>query len=279
MARKGKLLTNFLTEDTYHTDAGTPRLLLDKMAMNTRWAFISKFIPLVFESRRIAKAGNYDYDEWISASLEIFRLIENCGGRFHITGLGNISKSDGPVVFISNHMSTMETMIFPGIIAPKRKVTFVVKDTLNRHAIFGPTMRSRDPIVVTRTDPRADFRTVIAEGKMNLDKGTSVVIFPQSTRTVDFKAEEFSSLGVKLAKANNVPIVPVAIKTDFWGNAKFLKAFGPIDRRKPIHIDFAEPMMVKGTGKEEHREIIDFIFKRLQEWQYDSTKNGIEKNK
>lgn len=35
-----------------------------------------------------------------------------------------------PVVFVSNHMSTLETFVFPCIIAPVMKVTFVVKDSL-----------------------------------------------------------------------------------------------------------------------------------------------------
>lgn len=264
---KRKLITNFLQADSYHTDPETQRILLDKLAFNSRWAFIMKFIPIVFESRRIAKAGKYNYDEWISSSLKIFRLIEKCGGKFYITGLDNITSTDGPVVFISNHMSTLETMVFPGIIAPKRKVTFVVKNTLIKHAIFGPTMRSRDPIVVTRTDPRVDLKTVITEGTEKLSAGISIVIFPQSTRTVHFNPEEFNSLGVKLAKMNNVPIIPVAIKTDFWGNAQFLKAFGPIDRKQPIYMDFGKPIEVKGTGKEEHRFIIDFIMTRLNKWQ------------
>jgi 1-acyl-sn-glycerol-3-phosphate acyltransferase len=164
-------------------------------------------------------------------------------------------------------------MVFPGIIAPKRNVTFIIKDTLNRHAIFGPTMRSREPIVVTRTDPRADFKTVISEGKLKLESGTSVIIFPQSTRTLDFVPEEFSSLGVKLAKANNVPIIPVAIKTNFWGNARFLKAFGPIDRSQPIHMDFGNPIEVCGTGKEEHKQIIDFILDSLDKWKYSAQYN------
>jgi len=266
MAKKRKLLKDFLVADSYHTNPDTPRLFIDKIALNTRWSFLLKYIPIVFQSRSIAQAGKYDYPEWISASLKIFRLIESCGGRFHITGLDNIINTKGPAVFISNHMSTLETMIFPGIIAPKKNVTFVVKDTLVRHAIFGPTMRSRDPIVVTRTDPRADFKKVISEGKEKLDQGISVIIFPQSTRTVHFNPEEFSSLGVKLAKANQVPIIPVAIKTDYWGNARFLKAFGPIDRKQPIHMEFGEAIHVKGTGKEEHNYIIDFISSRLEMW-------------
>jgi len=58
------------------------------------------------------------------------QFLERTGGRFHITGMENINKSAGPVLFISNHMSTLETMILPCIIAPHREVTFVVKDSL-----------------------------------------------------------------------------------------------------------------------------------------------------
>jgi len=70
--------------------------------------------------------------------MNIFKLIENCGGKFHMEGLNNINKTEEAVVFISNHMGTMETMIFPGILASRRPVTFVVKKSLVSHPIFGP---------------------------------------------------------------------------------------------------------------------------------------------
>ena len=73
-------------------------------------------------------------------------------------------------------------------------------------------MRSRNPIVVGRTDPRKDFETVMNGGAERLKNGISIIIFPQSTRSLDFKPEEFNSLGVKLAKKAGVQVVPVAIK-------------------------------------------------------------------
>ena len=76
----------------------------------------------------------------------------------------NITKPEEPVLFISNHMSTLETMIFPCIIAPTREVTFVVKESLVKHPLFGDVMRSRNPIVVGRTDPRKDFEAVMNGG-------------------------------------------------------------------------------------------------------------------
>jgi 1-acyl-sn-glycerol-3-phosphate acyltransferase len=193
-------------------------------------------------------------------------LIERCGGRFHITGLNNMREIKGPVVYISNHMSTLETMVFPGLIAPFREVTFVVKDSLVKHPFFGAVMRSRNPIVVSRENSREDLMIVINKGMELLARGISVVIFPQSTRNTEFHSSAFNSLGVKLAGKAGVPVVPVAIKTDFWENGRIFKDLGPISRNKPIHIEFSSPMQIKGNGKDENQRIIDFISEKLRSW-------------
>lgn len=256
----------FFKGDSYHTDDNTPRAFLDKVVLNTRLYFTSNFISIVLRARSLALKGGYDNKSWASSSYDIFKLIESCGGRFHITGLDNLTKIQGPVVFISNHMSTLETMIFPCIIAPLMKVTFIVKDSLVEHPFFGPIMRSRDPIVVSRANSREDLLTVMNKGQVLLAEGTSIIVFPQSTRSVEFIPEKFNSLGVKLAGKAGVQVVPIAIKTDFWKNGKYLKDLGPIDRSKPIHITFGEPMNISASGKEEHKEIVDFISSHLDKW-------------
>jgi len=179
----------------------------------------------------------------------------------------NISKPAGPVLFISNHMSTLETMVLPCVIAPHRDVTFVVKESLVRHPLFGDIMRSRNPIVVGRTDPRKDLEAVMNGGVELLSKGISIIIFPQSTRSIEFNPAEFNSLGVKLAKKAGVQVVPIAVKTDFWGNGKWIKELGPLDSNKPIYIRFGEPISITGNGKEENQRIIEFIKSSLEDWQ------------
>ena len=72
---------------------------------------------------------------------------------------------------------------------------------------------------------------------------------------------------VKLAKKAGVPVVPVALKTDAWGNGKRLKDFGRIDPLKKVYFSFGEPFEVKGKGTEEHQQIIDFIQGNLTKWQ------------
>ncbi len=259
-------MKGYFASTSYHTPEKDKLSLTDKLLLNSRLYFALKYGGTVLRTRKEAKNGVYDTKAWTDSSFEILQFIEKTGGKFHITGMENITKSERPVLFICNHMSTLETMVLPSIIAPHREVTFVVKDSLVRHPLFGDVMRSRNPVVVGRTDPRKDFEAVMNGGVELLSKGISIIIFPQSTRSLEFKPEEFNSIGVKLAKKASVQVVPMAIKTDFWGNGKLIKELGPLDSNKPIHIKFGEPFSITGNGKEENQRIIEFIKSSLDEW-------------
>jgi 1-acyl-sn-glycerol-3-phosphate acyltransferase len=260
------MLIGYFDSYSYNTPVKKNKNLWDKIIHCNRLYFTAKYAVIVFRTRRQAIRGVYDTKAWADSSFYIFRFIEKSGGVFRISGMEYISKDPEPVVFIGNHMSTLETMVLPGIIAPHREVTFVVKESLVKHPLFGHVMRSRDPIVVGRTDPRKDFEAVMTKGMELLSKGISIVIFPQSTRSIEFKPEEFNSLGVKLAKKAGVKVVPIALKTDFWGQGKVIKELGPLDSKKIIYFKFGEPFPVTGTGKAENQKIIDFIQLALKEW-------------
>ena len=257
---------NFIHTDIYQTDENHPRAFWDKMALGTSAYFNARFVLQLMLNRKVALAGKFDRMKWATESMNIFHSIEDCGGRFYIEGLDNINKTEEPVVFISNHMGTMETMIFPGILASRRPVTFVIKKSLVSHPIFGPVVRVRDPITVERKDPVADFKKVMTDGVAHLEKGKSVVVFPQSKRVVKFDPSQFNKLGIKLAKAGKVHVVPIAIKTDFWKNGTVVKDLGGINRKLPIRMQFGEPFMVEGAGKKEHEKVIEFIQDHLNQW-------------
>jgi 1-acyl-sn-glycerol-3-phosphate acyltransferase len=263
----------YFPENEYHTDPKHKRIIWDKLSLGTSLYFNIRFMKFLFFNRKLVFDNNYGTQRWALSSYEILKFLENCGGKFHIEGFDNVEKvKNEPVVFISNHMSTLETMVFPCLIAPVKEVTFVVKDTLIGNNLFSPIMRARNPIAVGRTDSRQDLMTVMTEGKQKLSEGTSVIIFPQSTRTRTFSPEHFNSLGVKLAQKNGVKVVPMAIKTDFWDNGKLVKDLGKARRKEPIHIKFGEPMEIKGTGKEEHQFIVNFIDEHIKKWNAEKDK-------
>jgi 1-acyl-sn-glycerol-3-phosphate acyltransferase len=255
--------------DEYHTPEKGQRAMIDRLVFNSRLYFIGNFIKNIFKARRIVRKGLYTNLEWINSSQDIFTAVERTGTRVHITGLDHIRNNKGPVLFLSNHMSTLETMIFPGIIQPLKEVTFIVKDELLRNWAFRDVMCWRDPIVMSRSNPREDFRIAMEQGVERLGRNISVVVFPQSTRSLDFRPSEFNSIGIKLAARSGVPVIPVAIKTDFWRSGKYLRDLGPIDRSKNVHIAFGEPMPVREPGKDEHQKVISYIQDHLDSWRRD----------
>jgi len=255
-----------IPRDPYHTVPGTKRFWLDKLLPGWLLSFRIRFLIITFDARRKCQRKVYTDEEWIQSSDRMLHLFEGCGGRFHITGMENIRKCRKPAIFVSNHMSTLETMVFPGLIAPVTRVTFVVKEPLVKSWIFGPVMRSRNPIVVSRENSRNDLNEVLTKGHQLLKEGISIVIFPQHTRRSDFVPAEFNSLAVKLAAREKVPVVPVAIKTDFWKNGKHVRELGGLERSRPIYMHFGEPMEIAGNGKEENQQIIRFISEHLQAW-------------
>ena len=229
-------------------------------------AFYLPFMRVVIRASAQCRKGRYAGADWCSSSLAILRLLEGVGARVEISGTEHLETVGGPCVIVGNHMSLLETMILPVIIQSIRDVTFVVKQSLLEYPIFKYVMRSRDPVAVSRTNPREDFKAVMAGGKARLEDGISIIVFPQTTRTVTFEPEQFNTIGVKLAQKAKVPVIPLALKTDAWGNGRLLKDFGRIDTSKTIYFAFGEPIEIQGRGSDEHQQVIDFIQKKQDEW-------------
>ena len=228
--------------------------------------FYCRFIEIVFRASRKAKRGIYHDAEWYLSSYNVLKQLEKIGIRFHVSGIDHLQRLDGPCVIIGNHMSMTETVVLPAIINPAKNITFIVKESLLRYPVFKHIMRSRNPIAVTRTNPRQDLKTVMEEGVARLQEGISIVVFPQTTRSVSFDPEQMSSIGVKLAKKAGVPVIPLALDTSAWQNGKYIKDFGRIDVSKGVYFSFGEPLCVQGKGTEEHRMIIEYIETKLKEW-------------
>jgi 1-acyl-sn-glycerol-3-phosphate acyltransferase len=61
-------------------------------------------------------------------------------------------------------------------------------------------------------------------------------------------------------------VVPVAIKTDFHGNGKWIKDMGPINPLKTLYFKFGDPLPASGKSREIHQQVVEFISKNLSGW-------------
>ncbi len=229
--------------------------------------YYAQMLDIVCEASLLARRSQYGDREWSNSSFDIIKALESVGTKIHIEGVDNFADVEGPCVFVGNHMSTLETFVLPTVISPSKPVTFVIKRSLVEYPVFKHIMRSRNPVVVDRVNPREDFKTVMEEGQQRLESGVSLVVFPQTTRTTEFDPARFNTIGVKLAKRTGVPVVPFALKTDAWGSGKRIKDFGPIDPRKSVHFAFGEPLRISGAGQQEQQAIVGFIQEKLRQWQ------------
>lgn len=229
--------------------------------------FYTRLMKLVFSASKKAKKGIYDKKEWEKSSFTFLDILESTGVNVNIDGIDNFRYIEEPVAFIGNHMSTLETFLMPCIVSPYKDVTFIVKKSLVDYPVFKHVMRSRNPVVVGRNNPREDLKIVLTEGAERIRNGYSLIIFPQTTRSNVFDTNQFNSIGVKLAAKTDSKIVPVALKTDAWANGVKFKDFGKIYPKRDVFISFGEPIDTSVKNKTEiHREVQHYIVRKLKSW-------------
>jgi 1-acyl-sn-glycerol-3-phosphate acyltransferase len=248
----------------YETPANLPRSFFNRLFGKRPVWYYQKIFRVVVSGYRIGRRGEFDNRQWAEHSVKVITAVEDCGGRINISGVNNVLACSGPKVFVSNHMSMAETFIFPSLLLFFGPLSTVVKESLVNYPVFGVIMRAVDPIVVGRHDARSDLKEVLNKGLEMLHKGRSVLIFPQSTRNTDFDIASFNSLGAKLAARAGVPIVPVAIKTDYHGIGRRIRDCGPTDMSKTAYFKFGPPIHADGNGREAHEKVIAFMMENLR---------------
>ena len=257
----------FKNLDRYDTPDNVPVSKIFKLMFKSRWYFYWENFLVFILTGKCGKRKQLDGNMQMHYSNRNIRLVERCGGKFHISGLENLRALQGkPAVIICNHMSLLETAIFHALIREHVDFAFIVKESLMKIPYFKEILIAMNAIAVSRTNPREDLKTVLTEGKKLLQNGRSIVVFPQSTRSEKFDPEKFKTIGVKLAKSAGVPVVPVALKTDFLGMGKYIRDLGPVRPEKEIYFEFAPAMEITGNGQEQHRQIVEFIQSKLDSW-------------
>jgi len=251
---------------SYATDTSQHKPLIHRIfGRSDSWFYLQAFFIVLFGYRAVRKAAFTDH-MWATCSFRTLRIVEWCGGSIRIDIAPATAALRAPAVYISNHMSMIETFLLPCILLPFNGLTTVVKTSLLDYPFFGAILRATEPIAVDRQNPREDLRAVLEQGCRMIRKGRSVLIFPQATRSTTFHLSHFNSLGVKLAARAGVPVIPMALKTDFQGIGRLARDLGPLDRRQPIRISVGSPLAISGNGRAQHERVVQFITGHLRDW-------------
>lgn len=259
-------LPDIANDDAYRTPPERRERALRGWLAGTPLRLYTRYVFLVVWSGIMFLIGRDPQEMVTLQSRRVMRITEKNGADFGISGLSRFHKKHGPYVFACNHMGSLDVNALPGLVASRTPMTFVVKTGLLKTPFFGKVLRRLRAIPVDRRHPGEDLLAVLEKGSQTLAEGVSVILFPEGTRHRSFRPSRFNSLAVKLAVKAGVPVVPVALKTDFWGNGKKIKDFGPVRPEEPVRIEFGDPVRPVGRGREEHRRIVDFITEKLRSW-------------
>lgn len=157
-----------------------------------------------------AKRRFYLYALWCRLVIRWLQLT--CGVSHRIEGIENIP--DQPVIVVSNHQSTWETIFLYQLFTP---VCPILKKELLDIPFWGWAIRLQQPIAIDRSKPREAGKSLLKQGAQRLDEGLSILVFPEGTRSPAGTLGKFSRGGAQLASATGTTMLPVLHNAGhFW---------------------------------------------------------------
>jgi len=129
------------------------------------------------------------------------------GTRIKITGQEKIQKNQSYIV-ISNHQSLFDVWALIGKIP--LQLRWIVKLEIRKMPIFGYALERMGHIYINRKT-RSAAASSLEKAARKIKGGTSVIIFPEGTRSKDGHLLRFRRGGGIIALKSGVPILPVTV--------------------------------------------------------------------
>jgi 1-acyl-sn-glycerol-3-phosphate acyltransferase len=133
-------------------------------------------------------------------------LLRLLGVGVRVSGLENVPP--GPAVYAANHASTLDIFVLFGHLPVDFRIVY--KKSLSLIPLVGWAIRLGGHIPIDRSNPVRARRSIDA-GARRIRGGTSVVVFPEGTRSRDGAVHRFKRGSFGLAVATGVPVVPVSL--------------------------------------------------------------------
>lgn len=172
--------------------------------------------------------------------------------RFH----GSLPEDrDRPYVVVCNHESLADP-VFVGSLPWDAR--WVAKDAVFRLPVFGQMMRMAGDVRVVRGD-RESRAEAYDELKSWIRKGSSVMVFPEGTRSPDGELLPFRNGPFRLALETGAPVLPLAVV----GSRRALRKGSLVFGRATADVAVLEPEPVGGRGPEDVESLRDTVRDRI----------------
>ncbi|GFO58737.1 1-acyl-sn-glycerol-3-phosphate acyltransferase [Geomonas silvestris] len=186
------------------------------------------------------KAGHACARFWSVWSLKVAGIKVAVSGQ-------ELVPAGGPVIYMGNHQGNFDINALT--VAIPRMFSWIAKEELFRVPLFGAAMRRAGYIPLDRSDGRKALKSM-AQAAQRIASGTSVVIFPEGTRTMDGSLLPFKRGAFLLAAKAGVPIVPFTINGSRERNPRNRLELYP----GTISVSFSAPLESAGVPESELME-------------------------
>ena len=184
------------------------------------------------------------------------RLIARLSGvTVTMSGLDRLEKGR-PYIFAANHQSQFDIFVLQGYL--DFDFRWLAKLELFQVPLFGRAMRLAGYIPVDRSHSRKAIQS-LDEAAVRIADGTSVIIFPEGTRSPDGRLQPFKAGAMVLAIKAGVPVVPVAI----LGTGQILPKGSLLARSGKVEIRVGEPIATADYTLRQKHELAELLQSRV----------------
>lgn len=161
---------------------------------------------------------------WYDFSYVAVWTVSTIFGSLRTNGRQNVPKT-GPVLLLANHASYLDPPLV-GVSVPRR-ISYMAKKSLFTNKYFGGLITSLDAIPI-------DYKGFSREGLLAtvnvLERGKTVIMFPEGERTHDGQIQDLKPGLLLLLRKVQCPIVPVGIAGTFetWNRHMKRPRFCPL---------------------------------------------------
>ncbi|HLQ59298.1 MAG TPA: lysophospholipid acyltransferase family protein [Gemmatimonadales bacterium] len=179
-------------------------------------------------------------------------ILRAAGTPVVAEGLENIPR-DRPVIYASNHSSMFD--IWALFATLPGSLRFVAKQELFKIPLLSRAMRAVGHIPIDRAAHKKAFAAYDEAARM-IQRGTSsIVVFPEGTRSRTGELLPFKNAPFGLAIAAQVPVVPVYVHHTFEILPKGAWRLRP----RPIQLLVAPPISTTGLRPEDRERLRDEV--------------------
>ena len=190
-------------------------------------------------------------------------VLPTLGVKVKIFDKNKFENFSYPAVFISNHQDNLDAFILGGFV-PKKTVS-IGKKIIKYFPFFGQLYWLSGNILIDRKRTKRALGTMKEVADKMRERGTSVWIMPEGTRSRGKGLQRFKKGAFHLAIQTGYPIIPVSLN-NYSQNINFNRAVST-----SVYVKIHDPIIVEKDENPERDKVEELMTKA-----YNEIRNGIE---